>query len=140
MEHTHTDQGRMTTAGRAGLVQRIHAALLARGAGRHERCVAERKRALFAGIGGTVLEIGPGAGPNLAYFPPGIRWIGVEPNLLLHPHLLRATGHQGIDRPGAIWHQDALPICNLQSHNLQFALESLRRCARRGSIMEAYDA
>jgi ubiquinone/menaquinone biosynthesis C-methylase UbiE len=27
-----------------------------------------------------VLEIGPGAGANLAYYPQGVRWHGLEPN------------------------------------------------------------
>ncbi len=33
------------------------------------------------------MEIGPGAGANLGYYAPGIRWIGMEPNPFLHRYL-----------------------------------------------------
>ena len=46
----------------------------------HDAMIAERKRALLGGLHGTVVEVGPGTGPNLAYYPPDVRWIGVEPN------------------------------------------------------------
>jgi len=49
--------------------------------------MAARKRALFGSISGTVIEIGPGAGPNIALYPRGIQWIGIEPNRFLHPYL-----------------------------------------------------
>lgn len=38
-------------------------------------------------LSGTVLEIGPGTGANLDYYPAGIRWIGVEPNPAMQPYL-----------------------------------------------------
>jgi SAM-dependent methyltransferase len=50
---------------------------------RHERLVQERKRKLLKDIDGNVVELGPGTGPNFAYFPDSVRWTGVEPN----PHL-----------------------------------------------------
>ncbi len=43
----------------------------------------ERKKKLFAGLSGNVLELGPGAGVNLRYLPTSINWIGVEPNAYL---------------------------------------------------------
>jgi SAM-dependent methyltransferase len=36
--------------------------------------------ALLGALHGTVLELGPGAGGNLHLYPPGIRWLGIEPN------------------------------------------------------------
>jgi ubiquinone/menaquinone biosynthesis C-methylase UbiE len=42
---------------------------------------------LFAGLSGTVLEIGPGTGVNLQFFGAGVAWIGIEPNQAMHPHL-----------------------------------------------------
>jgi len=43
----------------------------------------------LTGVPNYVLEIGPGAGPNLAYFSPHIRWVGIEPNPFMHPYLRR---------------------------------------------------
>jgi len=58
--------------------------------------VAERKRALFAGLHGDILEIGPGAGPNLVYYPKDCRWIGVEPNPFMYPYLRQAAARAGL--------------------------------------------
>lgn len=46
-----------------------------------------RKDELFAGIRGRVLEIGPGTGVNLPFYPREIEWVGVEPNPAMHPYL-----------------------------------------------------
>jgi SAM-dependent methyltransferase len=58
----------------------------------YDNLVADRKRALLSGVGGTVVELGPGTGTNLRYYSPGVHWIGIEPNPYLHPHLRRAAG------------------------------------------------
>ena len=79
-----------------GVGSRIHAWVLANLGHRYERMVASRKRELFAGIGKSVLEIGPGTGPNLAYYPPGVRWLGVEPNPFMHPYLQKAAAQAGL--------------------------------------------
>jgi SAM-dependent methyltransferase len=71
------------------LTQRFQAFFLSRWNASYERHVADRKRRLFSGVSGTTLEIGPGTGPNLAYLPPDIHWIGLEPNPYMHPHLHR---------------------------------------------------
>jgi ubiquinone/menaquinone biosynthesis C-methylase UbiE len=81
---------------RVGLGSRIHAWVLAHLGKRYERMVVERKRALFAGIGGNVLEIGPGTGPNLVYYPSGIHWLGVEPNPYMYPYLRAAAERAGL--------------------------------------------
>jgi len=80
-----------------GLRKRIFAWLLSKGNAKHERAVADRKRTLLGGLRGTVVEIGPGAGVNLAYYAPGIHWIGVEPNPFLHPHLKSAAERCGLE-------------------------------------------
>lgn len=67
--------------------QWAQALIQARLNGRYELSVAGKKQALFAGISGDVLEIGPGTGVNLVYLPVGIRWIGVEPNTFMHGYL-----------------------------------------------------
>jgi SAM-dependent methyltransferase len=80
----------------AGLGKRVHAWMLAHWCGRYERLVAERKRALLAHLDGDVLEIGPGAGPNLCYYPSGIHWIGIEPNPYMAPYLRKAAQEAGL--------------------------------------------
>jgi SAM-dependent methyltransferase len=75
----------------SNLRKRGMAFALSRFHGRYERLVADRKRALFAGLRGTVVEIGPGTGANFPFFPPGIRWIGIEPNPYMHAHLASAA-------------------------------------------------
>ncbi len=57
--------------------------------------MAELKRSLLGNLQGRVLEIGPGAGANLAYYPKDIDWIGVEPNPFMHPYI-----HQEAERHG----------------------------------------
>jgi ubiquinone/menaquinone biosynthesis C-methylase UbiE len=47
---------------------------------------------LFSELSGTVLEIGSGAGANLHYLPTtGIKWIGVDPNPFMQPHLVEGA-------------------------------------------------
>lgn len=47
------------------------------------------KRALLSALGPVILEIGPGTGPNFAYYAPGSHVIGVEPNAFVQPELQR---------------------------------------------------
>ncbi len=81
---------------RAGLRRRVFAWMMSKGNAKYERAVAERKRALLAGLSGTVLEIGPGAGANLGYFARGIRWIGMEPNPFMHGYLKAEAERHGL--------------------------------------------
>jgi hypothetical protein len=37
------------------------------------------RRSLFAGLRGTVLEIGAGKGANFGLLPGQVRWVGLEP-------------------------------------------------------------
>ncbi len=82
---------------RGGWRQRFFAWCSAQGemAG-YDRTVAPYKQTLFADLSGTVLEIGAGTGANFAYYPRGIRWIGIEPNVFMHPHLLKTAQQHGI--------------------------------------------
>lgn len=58
--------------------------------------LAELKQGLLGGLAGSVLEIGPGAGVNLSYYPKDIDWIGVEPNPFMHKYLEEAAADRGI--------------------------------------------
>ncbi len=82
--------------GRATLRQRLFAALLARGSATHDRYVAGRKRALLGDLHGDLLEIGAGAGPNLAYLPGDVRYVAVEPNPAMDRYLRDAAARAGL--------------------------------------------
>jgi ubiquinone/menaquinone biosynthesis C-methylase UbiE len=106
--------------------------------------VTDRKRALFADLRGTVLEIGPGTGANFRYYPPDIRWIGVEPNPYMHPYLRREAARQGLGidlRLGTAEHLDVpdasvdaavgtLVLCSIE--NPDAALREIARVLRPG--------
>jgi SAM-dependent methyltransferase len=49
--------------------------------------VAARKRALFEGELGNVVEIGAGTGPNIRYMETASSYRAIEPNPYMHPHL-----------------------------------------------------
>jgi len=55
------------------------------------------KGALFADMPAEILELGPGAGANLRYYPKGSRVVVVEPNLQAHPVLLREARRRGLE-------------------------------------------
>lgn len=63
---------------------------------REHSSLADLKRSLLSQIQGTVLEIGPGAGANFAYYPTDIQWIGVEPNPFMHSYLQQEATQRGI--------------------------------------------
>lgn len=80
----------------SGLYDRIYAALMARGDQAQEKLYGTRKRKMFSGLKGTVLEIGPGTGINLRYYPENIHWIGVEPNRFMHRHIEAKANKNGM--------------------------------------------
>lgn len=63
-----------------GLRQWLYAWLIARWSDGYDPLITDRKRALLHELRGTVVEIGPGTGPNLALYRPDVHWIGIEPN------------------------------------------------------------
>ena len=64
---------------------------------RYDPLLADRKRDLLGKVAGTVVEIGPGTGVNFRYYPFGVRWIGIEPNLYMHAYLRCAGAAAGIE-------------------------------------------
>jgi ubiquinone/menaquinone biosynthesis C-methylase UbiE len=80
---------RKVKARRPDWYQRLFAWILAKGSGPYQQAVADHKRKLFADVRGEVLEIGPGTGVNLVYYPTDIRWTGIEPNPYMHAYLKR---------------------------------------------------
>lgn len=79
-----------------GFYQRLFAWLMAHGNAQYEVEIQSRKRVLFADLRGKVLEIGPGTGPNLSYYPRDIQWIGVEPNPYMHFYLKKEADRLGL--------------------------------------------
>jgi SAM-dependent methyltransferase len=80
------------------LRRRLFAWANAHSGSEYEDASSARRRALFGGLHGEVLEIGPGGGPNLRFYPPDVRWVGVEPNPFMDPYLKQAI--QATRRPG----------------------------------------
>lgn len=129
---------------RRGLISRIHAAVIARGCQRHENAVAPYKRDLLGSLEGRVIEIGPGSGVNLSYYPAGIRWTGIEPNLHMHAYIRDEAKRLGIDidlRTGAAEWTDlpdasadsvvsTLVLCSVT--DVAAALAEVRRVLRPG--------
>jgi ubiquinone/menaquinone biosynthesis C-methylase UbiE len=70
----------------------------------------EVKSELFGGLPHTVLEIGPGAGANLRYLSPGTHVIAVEPNVHMHPHLLRAATRRNVSVDLRVAAAEAIPL------------------------------
>jgi len=58
--------------------------------------MAQLKQGFFADLEGRVLEIGPGAGVNLSYYPTNIHWIGIEPNPFMHSYLQQEAERLGL--------------------------------------------
>lgn len=94
-----------------GLCPRIFAAVMTRARIDHASSdLAQRKAALLRDLRGTVLEIGPGGGPNLTYYAADVRWIGIEPNPYMHDALRAAAAAQGRTVDLRLGHVEALPV------------------------------
>lgn len=87
--------------GRGGFGDRLFAAMMRRHSGRYNRLVGARKRRLFARLpqSGTVLEVGVGAGANMAFYAAAgrhLRVVGVDPNPAMAPHARAAAEAAGL--------------------------------------------
>jgi ubiquinone/menaquinone biosynthesis C-methylase UbiE len=51
--------------------------------------------ALVGALRGTVLELGPGAGGNLRYYHPDVRWLGIEPDARARRRTRQAAAELG---------------------------------------------
>jgi SAM-dependent methyltransferase len=127
-----------------GWYQWLFAWLMAHGNASYEAEVADRKRNLFTDLHGIVVEIGPGSGPNLSYYPADLRWIGIEPNPFMHSYLQREAERLGLNieiRTATAEHLDfddnsvdavvsTLVLCSVQ--DLTGTLQEIRRVLKPG--------
>ncbi len=100
---------------------------MARCGKRTDKYLAGYKSKLFADLSGTVLEIGPGAGANFHHLPrTNVRWIGVEPNAFMKPHLAKEAQRLGVAielRPGTA---ENLPA---EDGTMDFVISTLVLCS-----------
>jgi SAM-dependent methyltransferase len=109
-----------------GLYKRLFARLLADSGRQHDAIAAGRKRRLFGDLHGSILEIGPGGGPNLAYFPPGIRWLGVEANPAMLPYLHKEAARLGLSIEVRLGSAENLPV---ESASIDAVVSTLVLCS-----------
>ena len=76
----------------------VHAWLLAKNSSKHDNIIRQKKLELFNNINGTVLEIGPGTGINIHYFPDSINYIGIEPNRAMLTYLQKEIKQKGFSK------------------------------------------
>lgn len=77
------------------LYHRVVAALLARSTLSYDPVGTAHKQQVLPQLRGNILEIGPGGGPNLAFYAPDVTWLGIEPNPFMHPHVQRRAAELG---------------------------------------------
>ena len=79
------------------LGNRLNAWLLEGAEAYMHRKYGPRKRIIFRDLPREVVEIGPGTGANLRYYPRGTALTAIEPNPAMHPRLRAKAARWGID-------------------------------------------
>jgi ubiquinone/menaquinone biosynthesis C-methylase UbiE len=83
------------------------------------------KRRVFAGLPGTVVELGSGVGANLRYLAPGSTLVAIEPNVPMHRRLRTRAERHGVRldlRDGLAEHT------GLPDHSVDTVISSLVLC------------
>jgi SAM-dependent methyltransferase len=84
---------------------------------------AEHRRRLLAGLGGTVVEVGAGHGPNFRYYPPEVTDVlAVEPDATLRAAAERAAAAAPVPVRVVAGHADALPAADASVANVVTSL------------------
>lgn len=91
---------------------RLFAYLQHRGNAGYEATLRPYKARLFGALTGRVVELGPGAGNNLAYFPPDVEWIGVEPNVHMRHYAERRAAALGRTLQWRVGAAERLPLAD----------------------------
>lgn len=114
------------TIPKAGIRQRLIAYGYDRLMARYEAHIADRKRALFADLPLSILEIGPGTGANLPYMPTGCRWLVVEPNPHMHKKLEDHAANFGVE---AEFRSSTAERIDVESDSLPAVVSTLTLCS-----------
>ena len=77
--------------------QRLFARFMASEDEKSYELYKNKKVELFSQLTGTILEIGPGTGVNLQFLKRDNEWIGIEPNIAMHPYLMKEANRLGIE-------------------------------------------
>ncbi len=83
--------------GRARVRSWVESKILDAGAAQIHELHGDRKAAVIGAMTGTVVEIGPGTGPNMQYYAPGVKVVAVEPNPNMHTSLRAAAVEHDVD-------------------------------------------
>ena len=73
-----------------------------------------------------VLEIGPGTGINLKYYPKNINWIGLEPNPEMTKHIKIKIKEQGINAVLLNGSAEKIPLKN---NSIDYVISTLVLCS-----------
>ncbi len=112
---------------RRGIAQRFFAWMHFQGEmGEYDAVVAPYKRKLLGDLSGTVLEIGAGTGENFPFYPPGIHWIGIEPNFYMQEHLLQRAKEYKIDGELKTGIAEKLPV---EDNSIDAVVSTLVMCS-----------
>lgn len=79
------------------LRSRFEAKLLDAGAADVHAAYGDRKTEVIGSMTGTIVELGPGTGPNMRYYAPGVKVIAIEPNPHMHDRLQEQAEQHGVD-------------------------------------------
>lgn len=91
-----------------------------------ESALRAHKRRVFAGLGGEVVEIGPGVGANLPYLPSGATLIAIEPNRYMHDGLRTAAHRSGVRLD---LRERAAEHTGIADHSVDSVISSLVLCS-----------
>lgn len=92
----------------------------------YEPLVAGRKRELFSGLNGTVLEIGPGTGVNVKYFSDDMEWLALEYNEYMFPYLEREAERHSVKHKLIQGSAEEIP---LPDNSVDFVIGTLVLCS-----------
>jgi ubiquinone/menaquinone biosynthesis C-methylase UbiE len=91
----------------------------------HAKYVALKAR-LFSSLPDTIVELGPGTGANLRYYPPGTQLVAIEPNPHMHKRLRRRAARFGLNLD---LHPIRAEALDLKSNSAEFVCSSLVLCS-----------